>query len=60
MIDVYLLRLGGVYYEWIRPKDFASDNLVNALISFRGIEKVKARDIYWGVNEITLRERFVL
>ena len=48
MIDVYLLRLGGVYYEWIRPKDFASDNLVNALISFRGIEKVKARDIYWG------------
>ena len=41
MIDSHLLRLGGVYNELIRPTDFASDNLVKALVRYPTIEKLK-------------------
>ena len=41
MIDSDLLRFGGVYNELIRPTDFASDNLVIALVSYPTIEKLK-------------------
>ena len=41
MIDSDLLRLGIVYNELIRPTDFASDNLVKALVSYPTIEKLK-------------------
>ena len=48
MIDCDLLRLGGVYNDLIRPKDFASNNLVKALVSCPTIEKLKGAYTEFG------------
>ena len=40
MINPSLLQLGGVSDDLIRPKDFASDNLVKALVNFGTIKKM--------------------
>ena len=47
-IDTDLLRLGGVSHDLIRPKDFASDNLVKALVSYETIKKVKDASVEFG------------
>ena len=48
MIDADLLRLAGVSRSLWRPKDFASDVLVEALVKVENINKVIASEPAFG------------
>ena len=52
VLDVGLLRLGDISFEFLRPVDFASDRLVTELYSDTSIRKIaNARPAFGSTNE---------